>query len=218
VIGLHLLFPSIARLGWLTTTVANPQPEEARGIAFLLRGQAAVFSRSFGILCDRLRNAGVRAEDCRCTGDRWACQHVRAERIAGRTAQPIIFIGHSRGGRRALVAASRLAESGVAVDLLICVDVAFAPPVPANVRTAIHLYRSRRRLYPARPLVRADGSETVIENIDLDAPDSPVSPIGLHHLNITAAQPVGDWIVDRIIREVAPRDSRIISPERSGIM
>jgi hypothetical protein len=39
----------------------------------------------------------------------------------------------------------------------------------------------------------------VIENIDLDAPDAPVSGAGLHHLNITASAGVQDWLVDRIL-------------------
>jgi hypothetical protein len=200
-IGLHPLFPSVARLGWLTTTVANPRPEDARATAFLLRGQTAVFSRAFGGICDRLRRVGIWAEDCRCVGDRWACRHALAERAVGLPSKPLIFVGLSRGGRRAIGAAARLAESGIDVDLLICLDVAFAPPVPAAVRTAVHVFRSRRRVYPARGLTRADGTPTSIENIDLDAPDSPLAPGRLHHLNITAAQRVGDWIIDRIVRE-----------------
>ena len=83
-VGLHRLFPSFARLGWLTTTVANPRSDQSRGAAFLFRGQGAVFSRSFGDICDRLRRAGIWAEDCRCIGDRWACRFVFGERTAGR--------------------------------------------------------------------------------------------------------------------------------------
>jgi pimeloyl-ACP methyl ester carboxylesterase len=196
-IGLHYLLPAAARLGWLTATVANPRPEAARGLVFLLRGQAAIFSRSFGVLCDRFRRAGFWAEDCRCVADRWVYRRVLAERAAGRAARPITLIGHSRGGRRALRAAAHLAAAGVAVEMVVCVDVAFAPPVPANVRTAVHLFRSRRRVYPARPLESRPGAETAIENVDLDAPDSPIRPGGLHHLNVTHAARVMEWIFRR---------------------
>jgi len=204
VIGLHLLFPSVARLGWLTTTVDNPHADAARATVFLLRGQTAVFSRSFGSLCDRFRQAGVWAEDCRCIGDRWVFRFL-ADRVRQRAATPIIFIGHSRGGRRAIQVATTLATVGIGVDLLIGVDVAFAPPLPESVRKAVHIYRSRRRLYPARPFRRVDAvhaDTTSLTNIDLDAPGSPLAPDGLHHLNITRSPRVGDWLFDRVMSEI----------------
>ena len=148
-----LVRPSfLARLGWLTVNVPNPEPAAALGHVFLLRGNATVFSRGFGALCARLRSACFWAEDLRCVGDHWACRHISAEREAGRLRGPVVLIGHSRGGRRALAAARRLETLGIAMDLLVCVDVAFPPLVPSNVRRAVHVYRSRRRVYPARPL------------------------------------------------------------------
>ncbi len=169
------------RIGWATTRV--PNPAQALGQAYLLRGNGIVFSRGFGLLCDDLRRAGFRAEDLRCVGDRWA----RRELLAAPPAGPVVFVGHSCGGRYALHAAAALERHGVAVDLLVCIDVAFPPPVPANVRRAVHLYRSRRRLYPAGVLRPAPGSRAEIQNHDLDAPAAPVSPAWLHHLNITAS-------------------------------
>jgi pimeloyl-ACP methyl ester carboxylesterase len=192
------LLPSAARLGWATTAVPNPHPGDARAAAYLLRGQGAVFSRGFGSLCDRLRSAGVWAEDLRCVGDRWACRHLIGHRADGRLTGPVVLVGHSRGGRRALVAAAQLERSGVAVDLVVCVDVAFPPPVPRNVRRAIHLYRTGRRVYPARPLSPAPGAAGRIENIDLDAVGSPVPGRGLHHLNITACPVLLAWVVGQI--------------------
>jgi hypothetical protein len=83
------------------------------------------------------------------------------------------------------------------------VDVAFAETVPDGVRHAVHLYRSRRRIYPAGPLRREPGSRAEVENIDLDAADSPIRPDGLHHLNITASPAVQDWVVRRALGAVA---------------
>lgn len=205
VMGLHLFFPAAARLGWLTTAVPNPPSAAARGTAFLFRGQGAVFSRSFGTVCDRLREAGVWAEDCRCVGDRWACGRLLDGGETDPLPGPVVLVGHSRGGRRAAAAAARLGAGGVRVELLICIDVAFSPPVPANVRTAVHLFRSRRRLYPARPLTRVTGSNTAIENVDLDRPGAPFPGRGLHHLNITRAERVRDWVVARVVRETIGR-------------
>jgi pimeloyl-ACP methyl ester carboxylesterase len=192
------LFPAAARLGWATTTVPNPPEGDARAAAYLLRGNGAVFSPGFGRLCDRLRAAGVWAEDLRCVGDRWACRHLVGHRAAGRLAGPVVLVGHSRGGRRALAAAARLGRAGVAVDLLVCVDVAFPPPVPGNVRRAVHLYRSGWRAYPARPLRPAPGACGRLENIDLDGPGSPVPGRGLHHLNITASPALQAWVAGQI--------------------
>jgi pimeloyl-ACP methyl ester carboxylesterase len=134
----------------------------------------------------------------RCVGDAWIRWHLRKEHAAGRLRGPVIFVGHSCGGRYALYTAHRLATVGIHVDLLICVDVAWPYDVAANVTHAAHLYRTRWRLYPARPLQPAPGSTAHIDNIDLDGPASPICPTGLCHLNITGSQALQDWIVRRI--------------------
>src|SRR5262245_61335819 len=100
-LGLGWPPPPLARLGWLTAGRHNPEPKDTVGPAFLLRGQGAVFSRGFGKICGRLRAAGVWTEDLRCVGDRWACRHI----LANRADRPVILVGHSRGGRRAIAAA-----------------------------------------------------------------------------------------------------------------
>jgi pimeloyl-ACP methyl ester carboxylesterase len=192
------LFPSAARLGWLTSTISNPTLSEARAIAFLFRGNGAVFTPGFGRLCDRLRAAGIWAEDLRCVGDRWMCRHLANVRAHEKCIAPVALIGHSRGGRRALAAAVQLEQIGVDVDLLVCIDVAFSPPVPANVRHAVHLFRSNWRLYPARPLRPLIVGTGRIENVDLDHPSAPFPGHGLHHLNITACPALTAWIANRV--------------------
>ena len=52
---------------------------------------------------------------------------------------------------------------GIAVRLVVCMDVAFPPAVPANVERAIHLYRTRQRIYPARALKGMDGATYIRE-------------------------------------------------------
>jgi pimeloyl-ACP methyl ester carboxylesterase len=192
-------FPFGARLSWATTSVTNPPLDQARGRAFLLRGNAIIFSRGFGLLCDDLRRAGFWAEDLRCIGDRWACRQL----LRQSAPTPIILVGHSCGGRYALHAAARLAQHDVPVDLLVCIDVAFPPMVPGNVRRAINLFRTQRRLYPAGVLRPAPGSPALLENFDLDAPDAPLVPDGLHHLNITASPAVRSFVLARAL-EAAP--------------
>jgi pimeloyl-ACP methyl ester carboxylesterase len=190
------------RLGWVTARTPNPDPGEAVGRVYLLRGNAVIFSRGFGTICDRLRRVGLWAEDLRCVGDRWVRRSLIADQLAGRLQGPVILVGHSCGGRYALFTAQQLARRHIPIELLVCIDVAIPFAVPANVREAVHLYRSQRRIYPARPLRAAPGSAARIRNLDLDAPDSLIVAPGLHHLNITASLEVQDWVVGRVLETV----------------
>jgi pimeloyl-ACP methyl ester carboxylesterase len=113
------------RLEWFTAGTPNPDPERALGRAYLLRGQGVVFSRGFGQLCGALRRAGWWAEDLRCVGGLWLWRHLRREQQSGRLQCPLVFVGHSCGGRSALDTARQLQELGIAVRLIVCVDVAF---------------------------------------------------------------------------------------------
>jgi pimeloyl-ACP methyl ester carboxylesterase len=194
--------PLSGPVSWATTAAPNPDPAHAAARVFLLRGTGMVFSPEFGTLCTRLRQAGVWAEDLPSGGDSWVCQRVHAERRAGRPAGPIVLIGHSRGGRHALHAARELEKSGIGVDLLVCLDVAVPPEVPANVRRALNLYMTRNRLYPAGTLTTAPGSRTRIENIDLSEPGTLLNAQSLHHLNITANPTVQDLVVQRVLEVV----------------
>jgi hypothetical protein len=187
--------PFLVRLGWATARARNPDPPRLPGRVFFFRGQGVVFSRGFGMMCAELRRRGVWAEDLRCRGDTWAVRQVVADRPAG----PVVFVGHSCGGRSALFAAEELRAAGIEVRLLVCIDVTLPPPVPGNVRRAINIRRTRRRLYPAMPLVAAAGTETVLENIDLDAADSPIDPRWVCHLNITSRARVREFVVGRIV-------------------
>src|SRR5262245_49139508 len=55
--------PLGGRLGWATTSAANPGSRYAPARVFLLRGSGIVFSPDYGKLCTRLREAGLWAED-----------------------------------------------------------------------------------------------------------------------------------------------------------
>jgi hypothetical protein len=198
-------FPFGVRLGWASTRVHNPAPGTERGRVYLLRGNGIFFSGGLGLLCGRLRRLGVWAEDLRCVGDRWALRHLAANPPRG----PLVFVGHSCGGRYSLFAARKLAERGTRVDLVVCLDVALPPEVPDNVGKAVNLYLTRRRLYPARPLRPAPGSGAVVENIDLSAAHSPLGGARLNHLNLTDHPAVQALALGRILEAVggAPRRS-----------
>jgi pimeloyl-ACP methyl ester carboxylesterase len=214
-------FPFLVSLGWATARTPNPDPLKSVGRVYLLRGQGIVFSRGFGAMCSALRRAGWWAEDLRCVGHTWAFRHLRGENCGGSEKRqtgkmappgPVVLVGHSCGGRSALELAGWLETLEIAVRLVICVDVAWAQRVPANVERAIHLYRGSNRIYPASPLqlaqirnpqsaIRnsAEIRNSSVENIALDAPDSPLHEPGLNHLNITARPAIQKWIVGRIL-------------------
>jgi hypothetical protein len=185
----------------------NPAGEPL-GHVYLIRGQGWVFSGGWAVLCDRLRTAGVRAEDVSDHGGGWVADDVLARHRAGTLGGgPVVFVGHSRGGRQSLFAAERLARDGVRVDLILTADVAIPPPVPANVGRAVNVYLSKDRIYPARRLVAAAGSKAAIENVALDAPGSPFAPPhGLNHLNFTDSLEVRAYLYRRIMQAVREHD------------
>ena len=191
-------YPAVSRMGWLSTMVANPSPSDARGVAYLFRGNGTIFTPGFGRLTDQLRSQGLWAEDLTCNGLTWARQQIIKAPNDRPISLPIILIGHSCGGRSCLKLAALLEAVGVAIDLLICIDVAFTTPVPANVRRAVHLYRSCWRLYPARPLVPCPGNVSPMDNIDLDHPAAPFPGTGLNHFNITNSESLQRWIVREV--------------------
>jgi hypothetical protein len=192
--------PLGGRVGWLTTAVPNPDDAHSPARVFLLRGSGTVFTPGYGALCTRLRLLGIWAEDLGPTGDRWLCRHLVDEQRAGRLHGAIVLVGHSRGGRHVIEAARELHNASVAVDLLVCLDVALPPTVPANVRRALNLYMSRQFVYPSDTLKPDDELRTCVENVDLNLPGSPVDGQGLHHLNVTASPAVQDFIVARILQ------------------
>jgi hypothetical protein len=199
------------RLGWATCRTPNPEPSQARGRVYLLRGNGIVFSAGLGLLCDRFRRRHIWAEDLRCVGDRWMVRHLRADHFAGRLRGPIIFIGHSCGGRYSLYAARQLQKLGVPVDLIVCLDVALPPEVPSNVKRAVNLYMSRWRLYPARPLRAACPSSTATENVDLSEATSPAGGEWLTHLTITDSNAVQSLVMRYALATVTGSGTQTIA-------
>jgi hypothetical protein len=178
--------------------VANPDFRQALGHVYFLRGQGIVFSSGFASMSDSLRRSGWWTEDLRCVGTLWLKRHLRATTHH----RPIVLVGHSCGGRSALDSARWLEQYAVPIRLLVCLDVAFPYNVPGNVECAVHLYRSRRRLYPARPLTAAPGARPRVKNIDLDDPLGPIHERRLHHLNMTTRPAIQTWIVQRIVESL----------------
>lgn len=194
--------PLGSRVSWLTASAANPDPVHSPAHVLLVRGSGTVFSPGFGDLCTTLRRAGIWTEDLGPVGDRWICEQLIGEQRAGRLTGSIILVGHSRGGRHVLDAARRLQSAGINVDLLVCLDAALLPRLPANVRQAVNIYVSGELIYPPDRLKPAPGTNVRIDNIDLSDPASPIRAPNLHHLNITASPAVQEFIQQRIMQVI----------------
>ena len=190
-------------LGWLTVRTPNPDCLSARGRVYCLRGQGILFSSGLGWLCETLRQENIWAEDLRCMGDRWVVRQLRQDLEQDALRGPLILVGHSAGGRAALFAAQQLENWKLTVDLVVCIDVAYPPPVPGNVKRAVNVYRGQGRIYPAGPLVPAPGSRCDIHNLDLDCPTSPIKERGLNHLNITSNPGVQRVLLQHIRENVS---------------
>ena len=192
------------RLGWLSAGLANPDPAKVDARVYLLRGNAIVFSRGLGWLCGQLRQRGIWAEDLRCVGDRWACRHLIQNQKTDPIQRPVVFAGHSCGGRYSLYAAHQLHRLGIAVNLIVCFDVALPPDVPPNVKKAVNYYLSRRRIYPARPLRAVDPAATEVFNVDLSQPRWSLRGMWQNHLTVTNGINVQQAALGHIIEAVKP--------------
>jgi hypothetical protein len=144
-------------------------------------------------------------------GDRWVVRHLVADKRAGRLHGPVVFVGHSCGGRYSLYAARKLQTLGIGVDLLVCLDVALPPAVPENVKKAVNIYLTRRRLYPAWPLRAACAASTVVENIDLSTGEWPVKATWLNHLNIINSPGVQALVLKHILEAVGRTDGSYLA-------
>ena len=150
----------------------NPDPCNALGQAFFLRGTAAC-SPGFGRIVRQLRQANFWAEDLRSVGDFWIRRHLTAAHAAGCLRGPTMLVGYSRGGRHGPPRGSAFGGSGHPRRLAHLPGRGLPLAVAPNVVRAVHLYFGRKRIYPARPLEAAPGSPVAIENIDLDNPIRP---------------------------------------------
>jgi thioesterase domain-containing protein len=115
----------------------------------------------------------------------------------------VIFVGHSCGGRYSLHVARRLQRVGIAVDLLVCLDVAWALPVPSNVKKAVSIFIGRPRFYPARPLVASDPAATEVTNIDLGRTAETAHGTGLNHLTFTDSRWIQDLVANQVLGVVS---------------
>ena len=127
----------------LQPQAAEPSPMLPRGRAYLFRGaMGLIFSRGMDRLTEKIERAGITANVYEFT----VCDLVAGAAIETykQDPAPIILIGHSMGGRCALLFSEKLRDEGIPVSLVVTVDPAhLSPDVPLNVERFINIFLSK---------------------------------------------------------------------------
>ena len=122
-------------------TRVDPLPGPPRGRVILLRGLANVFSTGLNLLTTRLRVAGYDATVHNHVEWRRLAQETEAAARQGRLARPLATIGHSFGADDAVRLGVRLAEQGIAPDLVVCFDPTAVRVVPRGPRLVVNFHQ-----------------------------------------------------------------------------
>ena len=127
----------------LQPRVTEPAPIPPRGRAYLFRGaMGLIFSRGMDRLTEKIERAGITANVYEFT----VCDLVTGAAIETykQDPAPIILIGHSMGGRCALLFSEKLRDQGIPVSLVVTIDPAhLSPSVPLNVERFINIFLSK---------------------------------------------------------------------------
>jgi pimeloyl-ACP methyl ester carboxylesterase len=129
-----------------TAEAEQPAPIVPRGRAYVFRGALGpFFSTGMDRLTEKIQRAGITATTyeftlCELVAS-WAADDYKKD------PQPIILIGHSMGGRCAVLFSEKLKDKGIPVSLAISIDPAhMTPDVPDNVERYINIFISTQIL------------------------------------------------------------------------
>jgi LysM repeat protein len=137
---------SSSRVSVATADADQPVPVAPRGRAYVFRGALGpIFSTGMDRLTEKIERAGITAKTyeftlCELVAS-WAADDYQKD------PQPIILIGHSMGGRCAVLFSEKLKAKGIPVSLAISIDPAhLTPRVPDNVERYINIFISTQVL------------------------------------------------------------------------
>jgi hypothetical protein len=127
----------------ITPTAAEPSSIASRARVYVFRGALGpIFSRGMDHLTEKIQRAGVRADVYEFT----ICSFIASAAIKDyrEDPAPVVLIGHSMGGRCALLFAETLQNEGFPVSLVVTIDPArLSPDVPLNVEHFINIFLSK---------------------------------------------------------------------------
>ena len=143
-------------------------------------------------LAEKIERAGVKADVYEFT----VCSFVAAAAIEDyrKDPAPIILIGHSMGGRCALLFAEQLQDAGISVSLVATIDPAhMSPDVSLNVERFINIFLSKDVL-GGGDIKSAQGFRGSYASYDL-AERSEVS-----HISIDKMDTIHQQLITKILR------------------
>jgi hypothetical protein len=207
---------TLAPLGLFTHSVfaqdsADPTPavEENtaskfdHGRVYLLRGLANIFSRGMDTLGEKLGARGV---------DAVVINYIHGFDIADELIEayqtdpsilPIIIIGHSLGGNRALSMSVPLAENNVPVRLIVIFDATVPWQVPLNVEEVLNLHMPEGACMwescTGVKVLGAPGYTGIIDNKDVsDLPD-------IGHISIDKSAILHEEVIEKVLSVLAEK-------------
>ena len=123
-----------------TAAAGNGKGAAGKGIVYLFRGGADIFSTGMDDLAAKLRARGV---DARSLGfASWPDVAREAKERRDKTRRPIILLGHSFGANAAVLVAQQLAKVKTPAALIILFDPTAVLQVPPNVTRLVNFYSS----------------------------------------------------------------------------
>lgn len=133
-----VFFSGLVGAGPTPVAAASGDQPSGKGIVYLLRGGANIFSTGMDEIADKLDDRGV---DARSTGHAsWPDVAREARERYEKKRQPIIIVGHSFGANAAILAAEELGKHNIPVALVVTFDPTAALQAPANVRWLVNFY------------------------------------------------------------------------------
>src|SRR5262245_54593395 len=118
---------------------AGGAPQRRPGRVLIIRGAFTVFSLGLDTLGDELEAQGIAVKVVPAFSAISAAEEIA--QVHKRRPEPIVIIGHSKGGNLAPQCAEQLAKSKIPVALVVVVDNPHDTTVPANVERCVNFYQ-----------------------------------------------------------------------------
>jgi pimeloyl-ACP methyl ester carboxylesterase len=180
-----------------TPAAAEPPSIGSRARVYIFRGALGpIFSRGMDHLTEKIQRAGIRADVYEFT----ICSFIASAAIKDyrEDPAPIVLIGHSMGGRCALLFAETLQEEGFPVSLVVTIDPAhLSPDVPLNVEHFINIFLSKNIL-GGGDIKPKQGFRGSYASYDLAQHDE------VSHITIDKMDEIHQQLIAKIVRLTAP--------------
>jgi len=181
------------------------------GHVYCMRGFLGIFSTGMDTLAERIdRELGIPSVSVANEETNDTKVKLAAFRKEGKLVEPLVLVGHSYGADDMIRVADALGQAGITVDLLITLDPVTPPPVPANVKRAINIYKSRPMTdwFPAWRGVTVsaiDETKTKLTNTDLRLTAVGFDTEVIDHINIEKIDGVHRMVMAEIVSICPPR-------------